>query len=193
MNWNIVINPFKTIADKILLLLGIVSFIIGCYLSYRFEMIYDGIFDAHEFPDILFSQAFTANTINVIVICLIFFAFGKIINPKTRMIDIMNTAFISRIPIYITVPLAEIPLVKSVMLKILDNMKDIQHLNLPTFDVLVLLIFSSVVILLLAYSITLMVNGFRTATNVKKLQHYLIFSVLIIAAEVLSKWIISLI
>lgn len=193
MNWTVLINPFRIIPDKLLLLLGMISFIVGCYISHAYRMIYDGIWDAHEARELLFSQAFTANTVDVIVVAILLIVFGRIINPKTRMIDILNTALISRIPIYLTVPLAGIPMVKSVLQTIMDHLKVIEHLKFQTFEVMVLTVFSSAVLLLLGYSIALMVNGFRHATHVKKVQHYLVFAALIIIAELLSKWIVSMI
>lgn len=192
MNWKLLFNPFEKIPEKLLLLLGIISFIIGCYFSYQFEMIFDGIFDAHEFSGILFSQAFTANAVNVITVCVFLFILGKIINPKTRMIDILNTAFISRIPIYLTAPLAAVPVVKQITEKIVASLKDIENMKLGTLDMMVLLSFSGIAMLLLVYSIVLLANGFRTATNAKKWQHYVIFGLVLLLAEIVSKGLISL-
>lgn len=193
MNWTIFINPFRAIPDKLLMLLGIISFIIGCYLSYHHQVIYDGIFDVHKHPDILFSQAFTANIVNIVIFSILFFAFGRTINPKIRMIDVLNTALIARIPIYLSVPLIDIPVIKRITENIMSQIDTISQLKLDTADLIALIIFSSVTLLLLVYSITLMVSGFRTASNMKKLQQYVVFAVLIIIAEVLAKWIVSMI
>ncbi len=192
MNWNIFINPFKFIPEKILLLLGIITFISGCYVSFHYEMIFDGIFDAHPYPKILFSEAFTANTVNVVIVCLLLFILGKISNPKTRMIDILNIAFISRIPIYLTVPLSEIPVFKNIINQLLEQVKTTQAPKLETFDIMIVLVFSSILILLFVYSIVLLVKGFRTAANCKKTQQFILLALFIFIAELLSKWIISL-
>ena len=75
----------------------------------------------------------------------------------------------------------------------MSQLDTISQLKLDTADLIALIIFSSVTLLLLVYSITLMVTGFRTASNMKKLQQYVVFAVLIIIAEVIAKWIVSMI
>ncbi len=50
---------------------------------------------------------------------------------------------------------------------------------------------SSILMIFLIYAIVLLVNGFRTATNLKKWQYYIYFAIALIIAEVLSKVLIN--
>ncbi|MGC4128476.1 MAG: YIP1 family protein [Bergeyella sp.] len=193
MNWKLLFNPFEKIPEKTLIIIGIVTLIIGSLLSFQFKVIFDGIFDIHEYPPILFSQAFTANAVNIIVLSFILFVLGKIFNPKTRMIDIMNTAFISRIPLYFLAPMTALPPVREATNNIMANIQDIQNMQIPTSDLVTLFAFSSVTLLFLVYSIVLIVTGFKTATNIKKWQQYAGFAAALLVAEIISKLLISII
>ena len=183
-------NPFAVKVDKLLMIIGIVTFFIGSYISWRFQMIYDGILDVHSAPLISYIEAFTSNAVNVIILCMSLLIAGKIINPKTRMIDVLNTAFLSRIPIYAVAALSSLPVIKEFEHKILNNLSDVQNLQLSTNDIMVSLVFGLVSMVLLVYAIVLIVNGFKTACNAKKWQHYAGLAVALIIAEIISKQII---
>ena len=58
-------------------------------------------------------------------------------------------------------------------------------------DLTIVLIFGLVSILLIVYSIALLANGFKTATNVKKWHHWLLFTLALIIGEIISKRIIT--
>ena len=191
MKIKLLYNPFETIPDKLLMLVGIISLGIGTVISYYSQVIFDGIFDAHEFPGITFIQAFAACVVNIVVVCILLFALGKIINPKTRMIDILNTSFLSRIPIYIISIIIGLPLMKKIGTKITENLGDLPNLKFETSELIFLLAFSFFSLFMLVYSVIILVNGFRTATNAKKWQQYFGFAIVIIIAEIASKFIIS--
>ena len=190
MNWNLIFNPFAKKADKFLILVGIFTFFIGCYISWRFEMVYDGIFDVHYVPLISYINAFLGNTINVITLCIFVFGLAKIINPKTRMIDILNAAFLSRIPIYLITIFSNLPVVLNFTKKIEENISNLQDLQLTTGDIVTALVFSVFSLLMLAYSIVLIVNGFKTASNAKKWQHFVGLAVVILIVEIISKMLV---
>lgn len=192
MNWTIIFNPFAKIASKKLMLFGVISFMIGCFISWRFRMIYDGILDVHSSPNITYIRSFISNGINVIFMCLLVYALGRIINPKTRMIDVLNASFLYRIPIYIIAILSSLPIQKEFEAKVLNNISNIQNLEFTTGELFYILLFSTTSMLLLAYAITLIVNGFKTASNAKKWQHFLSLGAVIIIAEILSKIFINL-
>jgi len=193
MKLKFLYNPFEAVPDKILLFTGIITFGIGTLLSWYFKIIFDGVFDAHLFSAITFNEVFSANAIDIIVLCLFLFAAGKLVNPKTRMIDILNISFISRIPIYLIIFLIAFTPMEEISSKIMKNISNENGLQLPFSEILILLIFSCLSLFLLAYTIVLLVNGFRVATNAKKVQHYVLFVIALIVAEIVSKFIISFI
>lgn len=191
MNWTVIFNPFAKLNDKLLMILGIVSFLIGCFVSFKFQLIYDGIIDAHSYQNISYTDAFVSNAINVILVCILFFVLGKIINPKTRMIDLLNASFIYRIPIYLIAVFSSMPALQRVNESVVKNIATPEKIMINPDDIGILILFSIISLALLAYSIVLLVNGFKTATNAKKWQHFLSFAIVLIFAEIISKVIIS--
>lgn len=194
MNWKTLFNPFEKYSEKTLLIFGIITTILGSFLGYLMNARFDGIVDMHLVENIECYEPLVDNIINVLVIFVLFFAFGKMINPKTRAVDILNVSLISRIPIYL-VTLTNIGgyLEKSTQ-NMLDKI-DFENLNnVPQFefsDMAISLVFSVVMILLLIYMIVLFWKGFQTATNTKGVRNIIIFIILFIAAEILSKYCIG--
>lgn len=191
MNWTTIFNPFAKISEKTLMLIGVVTFLIGCFISWKFRMIYDGVLDAHPVLSLSYVQAFTTNAVNVILMCALLFGLGKIINSKTRMIDILNASFLYRIPIYIIAVMSKIPALDGINEKVMKNISHPENINLSAGDMFFLFIFTVVSLGLLAYSIVLLVNGFKTSTNAKKWQHFVSFAFVLIAAEIVSKLLID--
>jgi hypothetical protein len=192
MNWTTIFNPFAKFSDKVLMLIGVISFLIGCFISWRFQVLYDGVLDAHTSDSLSYVNAFTSNAINVIVMCVLLFILGKIINPKTRMIDLLNASFLYRIPIYLVAMFSRIPALERINESVVKNIGDPEKINMQVDDIGVLIVFSIVSLCLIAYSIVLLVNGFKTASNAKKWQHFVSFGFVVIVAEIISKMLIGL-
>src|SRR5690606_42105252 len=82
-------NPFAIIEDKKLLFFGIFSFIIGIFLAYYFQLQRQILrLNILETPTI--TQVIIWHFIIVASLAIIFFTLGKIINRKTRFLDILN-------------------------------------------------------------------------------------------------------
>ncbi len=193
MNWKTLFNPFEKYSEKTLLIFGIVATFSGSFLGYLMKARFDGIVDMHLVKNIKWNEPLVDNIINVLVLFVLFFAFGKMINSKTRAVDILNVSLICRIPIY----LVSLTNLGGILEKSTQNMMDkidFENLNnIPQFelsDMIIILVFSVVMILLLIYMIVLFWKGFRTATNSKGAKNIIIFIVLFIIAEILSKYLI---
>ncbi|MGV4414416.1 hypothetical protein [Chryseobacterium sp. T1] len=189
--WQYIFNPFSKFSAKPMMMIGIIIAVIGAFISYFNKTIFDGILDAHTYMFITYSQAITANIINIIIPCTLLFILGKSINPKTQMIDILNTSFYYRIPIYFIVLLMNLPNIKSLEFKIQNHLNDLTKLNFTTTELLSLTLFASLSIGLLVYSVVIMLNGFRHASKPTKWQHYFGFVLVLIICEFLSKLIIG--
>ena len=193
MNWKTLFNPFEKYSEKTLLIFGIVATFSGSFLGYLMKARFDGIVDMHLVKNIKWNEPLVDNIINVLVLFVLFFAFGKMINSKTRAVDILNVSLICRIPIY----LVSLTNLGGILEKSTQNMMDkidFENLNnIPQFelsDMIIILVCSVVMILLLIYMIVLFWKGFRTATNSKGAKNIIIFIVLFIIAEILSKYLI---
>lgn len=191
MNLQIILNPFTRFSERQLLSIGIISAIAGSLIAVACGVTYDGVIDVHTYPDTTFVDSVKENLIAIILLTCLLFALGKIINPKTRFIDILNSVLIFRIPFYISALLTSVPAMRNVEKEVLKNMNSLDKMSIQPFDLTVLLLISILLIVFLVYSIMLLFKGFKTATNAKKPINYISFAIALILAEVISKIILS--
>jgi hypothetical protein len=194
MNWKILLNPFEKHSEKNLLFFGIIMTFLGSFIAYLTKARFDGIIDMHVVDQIRFLEPLFDNLLNTLSLFLLFFLLGKRINSKTRWIDILSVSIISRIPFYV-LPLFNIEgLLAKITEKILNGI-DFQNLSQPPViefsDLIILLVFTMVAVLCLAWFIALFWNGFRVATNTKGMKNIIFFIVFLLLSEVLSKMLIS--
>lgn len=192
MNWKLFFNPFSKFSEKALLISGILFLVVGSFIGYYFGVTYDGIFDVH-ISTVTLIESLTENVINVVILSLLLFIAGIIINSKTRIIDVLNVALISRFPIYLAGLFANNQRISEISEQLMDSVHQETPESVSSSDMMILMLFSAVLILLLAYQLMLMVFGFKTAVNARKWQHWLLFAFALIAAEVISKAIIHFI
>lgn len=193
MNWQIILNPYTRFSEKQLLVVGVLSSIVGCLIASTLGITYDGLLDVHLRSGMTFQIAVQENSIVIILITLILFVYGKVINSKTRFIDILNSCLLFRIPLYLSALLTSIPIIKNLEKEVMRNINSLDKINLQPLDLIGLFFISTLLIVLLLYSIVLLFYGFKTATNAKKTVHYIGFGIIILLAEVVSKIVLSLI
>ncbi len=192
MNWKLFFNPFSKFSEKALLISGILFLVVGSFIGYYFGVTYDGIFDVH-ISTVTLIESLTENVINVVILSLLLFIAGIIINSKTRIIDVLNVALISRFPIYLAGLFANNQRISEISEQLIDSVHQETPASVSSSDMMILMLFSAVLILFLAHELTLMVFGFKTAVNARKWQHWLLFAFALIAAEMISKAIIHFI
>ena len=183
-----IFNPFLKYSERNLFIIGFLSIFAGSFLACYFSVSFDGIFDAHSTPKI-FLDSLKENLINIATILSLLIILGKIINSKTRIIDILTLSMIYRIPIYFIAFF--MPLVKNIGDNISFNKDNVENLKLESLDILSLILFSIFLLVFIIYSITLLVNGFKTATNLKKPYYYVFFTIALIIGEIISKILIN--
>ncbi len=186
---------FEKVADKKLLSIGLVSLLIGSLIAINTNARFDGVLDMHLVTKVLPIQPFLDNIINTVLLAVVLFALGKFINSKTRFIDILNTAFICRIPFYL-LPLFNINhAITAITDDLLSNIEEpdllLQSLAAPT-TLLLIGSFALVSILALILFAYLLFKGFKTATNLKKTVHIILLVVTVLIAEILSKFLVYL-
>lgn len=188
MKNNILLNPFAVINDKKLLLFGILTFILGLYAAFSLQVNIQ-ILRIDPISEIKFVNIIINHCLIVAFLTLGFFGLGKIINKKTRFIDILNTAFISLIPIYISLFQNYNNFLKVETEQILSALKDgsIYTQSPPTTLILVALLG----LLFFIYYIYLLFIGFKTATNAKKIWHYVAFFATLIFIDIIVSIIIN--
>jgi hypothetical protein len=182
---TLLFNPFEKYSETILLVFGITFTILGTLLGFYFNARFDGALDMHLVRNSTLQQVILDNLINIL--CLFIFLFGaaKFVNQKTRFIDILNTILISRVAIYVFVLLPTPS--KEVMQSLATG--NISQVN--NFDMFLLTTISVFALLGIVWYIILLYNGFKTASNAKKILPIILFVVAILLAEILSKFLIS--
>src|SRR5690606_32363125 len=101
MKNSLLLNPFAIISDKKQSLIGFISLIIGIMLIYNFQIQID-IFGIHLSENQSFKNATLRQLFIITVLTITLFIIGKIINKKTRLIDILNTVLLAFIPLYLS-------------------------------------------------------------------------------------------
>jgi len=135
------LNPFAYFDEKILFIIGLFSHFLFTYIANITESFFPDFLSikkngiSYSYLDLLYQ-----NTRNLVIAILIFYILGKIINNRTRIIDIVNVVLISRIAYYIVFITDFIPIVNKSMDKVLKgvttNNLEVLH-EAPTMIVLV--------------------------------------------------------
>ncbi|PCI33260.1 MAG: hypothetical protein COB60_08205 [Flavobacteriaceae bacterium] len=188
---TILLKPFEKYQETQLLAIGSLATIIGGSIAYILGGRFDGVLDFHLDSNISIPQAILDSSINIVCLVLLLFIAAKYLNVKTRLIDIITTVIIARIPLYF-VPLLTIggklkaATTEIVALITPENIQNIQG-NIPTESLVIVMIFAIVSLLFLIWSIALMYNGYKTATNAKGKKAIVLFCIALLGAEILSK------
>jgi len=191
---TIFIDPFKKYQENTLFIIGTTSLILGSLLAYLLFARFDGVLDLHFVPHITIWQPLLDNIINTSVLTGILFMIAKYINKKTRIIDILNSVLIARIPYYI------LPLF-NINNYIADAGNELANAIIPNSAIkpedisiaalLIIIFFAILTITVLIGYITLLYNGYKVASHAKGAKPIILFCIAIIAAEIVSKMLIT--
>lgn len=185
-------NPFVKYSEKSIFIFSGLFSILGIVVAYYANVRFDGLLDVHQFEKVSFWQVTQENGINISVMTILLFVFGKIINSKTRFIDILNSVLVFRIPFYIISVLIKIPFMENFGKNVAKNSNHLENLKVDPIELAAVLSIAMSFLVLLGCAVWLLFIGFKTATNCKKTSYYVVFGILIILAEVLTKIFINL-
>lgn len=176
MNWKTIFNPFEKFDEKLLLLIGILTVIISIIAGYWTGTTFSSIYRISNVKEISFQTIAISTLASFASSIIILFILGKILNSKTRLIDIVNTVLISQLVLVILQPAYKIPFIDSAKKNMAAYSKNPTD-SIPIIDMSMMMIMGIFSILVLTYSIVIFYNGFKTATNIKKWQHIVLFAV----------------
>lgn len=183
---KILYNPFESHSEKQLLIFGLAITIIGSLLAIPFDTRFDGMFDSHFSKNVGYLP-FLDNLIAISCSLIVLFFAGKIINPKTRVIDIANTSIIARTPLYLTSFFNVGGFLGEVTEKLMQSTTPADIDAISGQDLLLLTAVGLLGIILLIWHFLLLWNGFKVATNARGGKHILLFVVAILVGEAISK------
>lgn len=181
------INPYTKFTDNKLLLFGFIATFIGIILGNYFNVRYDGAIDLHFVGQTNLKTTGLDLIIDIGVITLFLFIFGKIINKKTRILDVFIGCLIARFPFYLLTMCNFNNRFYTISQKLITK----GNTNtLTSNDAAVLLVVSFLVILSLIWFFVLSYNGFKIATNLKNKLHIIYYIIAIFISEIISKYLI---
>lgn len=186
---KIIFNPFEKYTENRLLTVGLFGTLLGSALAYFLFARFDGMLDLHFVPEIEWWQPFVDNVVNILSIAFVLFIAGKIVNNRTRFVDILAASIVARLPYYL-LPLFNI---NSFVYKASSALVDPETLQIRDFSpgILVpLLIFAFFSLIVLGWYLIMLYNGYKTASHAKGVKPVLFFIGSIILAEVASKYLI---
>lgn len=186
MNWKTIFNPFLKFDEKKLVIAGIFVFFLNIFICYYVDFVNDSIFHYSNLDeDQGIWDILKINSLSYILAVVILFILAKILNGKTRFIDILNTVFISQIPLMVMIPMNGLPFYKKAVDNLSENINTPQ--SIPVGDMAMVTVWGFVSLILLVYSIVLYYNGFKTATNIKKWQHIVLFAFVSLVITIVSQ------
>jgi Yip1 domain len=184
---KILFNPFEKLSDTVLIGFGIIFNLIGLFLSFYFNVKFLGFLKIDYLQTITSLQVIEQTMILISIFSIVIFIVGKTINPKTRFIDVLNTVLIARIPFYFITFFNSKGFIFLHLNRIKLLMQTGKLNDASVFDSPLIVVFYIATFLALIWSIILLYNGFKTATNAKETKHTIYFIIGIIVAEVISR------
>lgn len=188
MKNNLLLNPFAILNEKKQTTIGLISFVFGIFIAHLMNINIQ-ILRIDPTEKISLLKSFLNLSICILFLTTAFFGIGKIINKKTRFIDILNAVLLAFIPIYLTLFQNINNFLTNETNQIVEAIAngDIYNMSPPVL----LLIVGLLGFTLFIYYIYLLFVGFKTATNAKKAWHYVLFFATLIIIDTLTSYIIN--
>lgn len=185
--WKTVFNPFERYPEKDLAITGIISFLLSVLLFWWARQTNDGVYHISPKANLSLAGAIAEALTVTLLVCVLLMVLGKAINPKTRIIDVLNATLIHRIPLTFGILVLQLPFIKLAMDQILQAVKTNRLDTLPGSTLWISTLTSFLLLAFFVCAIVLLVNGFRTAAHTKKASHYLLFAVALILSEIVYR------
>lgn len=185
--WKILFNPIAYYSEKKLLVFGILSAVIGAFLAYATNSRHDSFLHLSTVSNTEWWHSFIDLLIIMVCTFVFLFAAGKIVNTKTRAIDILNTILVAYIPFY----LASLTNINGKMDRAVSEIMEIMsnsEFTISTGTMIYLTITGFISILILIWVIALLYNGFKTATNAKGVKAIILFILALVLSTILTNF-----
>jgi hypothetical protein len=156
-------------------------------LVYCFNVKFLGFLKIDYPQSITVSEIISQFLIIITIFTVLLLLVGKIINLKTRAIDVLITVIIAKIPFYFLTLFNCNGLIFQHINRIKLLMQAGKLNEASIFDSPMIVVFYIVTLITLIWGVILLFNGFKTATNAKETKHTIYFIIGIIVAEVISR------
>lgn len=184
--WSLIWNPFTRIAGWQAFLLGLLIAIISGVIAKFGNLLFDGVIDIHFYDkDLTFSRTFYVLAITLVSLFVIMILGAFILTRNFRIIDIIGTMTLARIPFLL-----------SSIIALFVNQPNTEELLKNPLIILsypMFLVFGLITIPLMIWFIALMYNAFKVSTGTKGGKLIVVFVGALIVAEIISKVLIMMI
>lgn len=178
---NKILNPIEFYNDKKLLTFNLVVLLLGSILCIFMKSWFPAMITMFFRNEINGYKTILENITSIVLLFIILFVAGKIINKKTRVIDCFNLAMFSRIPMYIL----------STSNIVGTHNKTLATDELSTIDLIILNTTTIINLIVFIYLLVLFYKSFSTITNTKELKHYFVLVVFIVLGLIISPFILK--
>lgn len=183
---KILLNPFDSLSETKLIFFGLISFMIGTFAAYCLGGSFPGMI-SFKSNEATLLQLLYQNILATVLLSLVLFFLGLILNSRVRFIDMIITVLVARSAIYSMALLNTNKWLNPVADLIAKNAVNAQEeLAIDKSDLIILFFGVIVILSLLIYFFYLLIKGFRIATNSKKNYHGLILVLVVFLVEGLS-------
>lgn len=187
------LNPFVDYSEQTLLRFGIFLFVVGGVLAKLGSIDYHGILKVIPKDKHSWLQVYGHLAVNIGLLFLFFYLFAILVNKRTRIIDILNVVLINFSVIYLLGLLPLFTPLLAITKKIEDAMAagDMTLGTISRMDLVVISIISFLSLGILVYFFYLCIVGVKFVMHGKKYYHGVVIIVLILLADVASRYINS--
>lgn len=190
---KLLFKPFEKYSETKLLTFGIPLTIVGLLIGVVFNARFDGVLDVHFFEDVSIITAILDFLIAIFCLLLFLFVAAKIVNEKTRFIDVLSTIIIARVPIYLLSFFNFKNKLGVISQKLIDHLSEtkgaFKHLEKSEMGLLITASLASVLITI--WYISLLYNGYKVSSNAKGTKSTVLFITALLLAEIVSKILIE--
>ncbi len=176
-----VFNPLKIATDRHQLTVSTLILAVSVLAGMAAGFIDDGIYHATFWATAGKLPIILTNITVVLLPSLLLYIISRLFNPKTRLVDIWNTVLFARLPLVIANTIFFLAVDQESVNKVIQNPGSFNG------DMLTITVAGLAGLPFLILSIIILVNGFKTATNAKKLIHYGVLAVAIIVCEIVYR------
>lgn len=190
---NKLLNPFEDFSDQVLLRFGLLLFIIGGLLAKL------GSFDYYSFLKVIpqenhsWLQVYGHLVVNITLLFLFFFLFARLVNKRTRLIDILNVVLVNFGVIYCLGLLFLLFPLMEITQKIQEAMSagDMSLSSINRMDLLMISVISFISLVFVIYFFYLCIVGVKFVMHGKKGYQGVVVCILILIADVAARYINS--
>jgi len=185
-------NPFHFVAGNQALGIGLVGILIAGLIGSLSHTHFDGVLDVHTGRSAPLWVFATTGFLNWLSIGIVLLIAGRLISPsRFRIIDVLGTQALARLPMLLPVIVAMIPGYRRFASNLEAKITGAPSVAVGSADTFVFAVAVLVTILTIAWMVVLMYRAFAVSCNVSGGKAIGSFIAALIIAEVLSKILIT--